>query len=98
MNNENVFELLIAVFFAMSNQLGRLGPKSQDFMIYFYLGEVETPPQFHLRALQIRSEMFLLQYQTGHIKNLIGKYIMKLSKLKYLQRYMNPFEPNHRKF
>ena len=36
---ENVFELLIAVFFAMSPQLGGLGPKSQDLTLRLVEGE-----------------------------------------------------------
>ena len=59
-------------------------------MVFFHLGEVETLPQFHLRALYIRSELNLFQDQTGQINNLIGRYIMELSQLKYIQRYMTP--------
>ena len=44
MNNDNEFYLLIDVVFSMSLQLGGLGPKSQDLLIYFFLGEVETLP------------------------------------------------------
>ena len=40
----------------------------------------------------IRSELVLMRYQTGQINNLTGKYIMELSKLKHLQRYMTSFE------
>ena len=39
MNNYNVFDLLVAVVLAMSPQLGVLGPKSQDLVIPFCLGE-----------------------------------------------------------
>ena len=85
MNNDNVFYLLIYVVFDISNQIGGLGTKSQDLVISFCLGEVETLPQFQIRALHIRSEIFLLQDETGQINNLIGKYIMELSKLKHLQ-------------
>ena len=98
MNNDNGFDLLIAVVFATSPQLGGLGPKAQDLVIYFRLGEGETLPQLHLRALHNRSENFLFQYQTGKIKNLTGKYIMELSKLKHLQRYTTPFGLDYKKF
>ena len=91
MNIDIVFDLLISVVFAMSPQIGVLEPKSQDLVISFCLGEGENIPQFHLRALQIRSEIFLLQDQTGKINNLTGKYIMEISKLKHIQRYMSPF-------
>ena len=40
MNDENGFELLIAIVLAMNNQLGGLGPKAQDLMIPSRLGEV----------------------------------------------------------
>ena len=73
MNNDYGFDLIIAVVFVMSTQLGGLVPKSQDLVISFFLGEVETLPQFHLRALQIRTEIFLLQDKTGKINNLTGK-------------------------
>ena len=62
MNNYNGFELLIDVVFSISPQLVGLGHKAQDLVISFRLGEGETIPQFHLRALHIISELFLLQY------------------------------------
>ena len=60
MNNDNGFDLLIDVVFDMSTQLGRIGPKHQDLVISFNLGEGEKIPQFNLRDLQIRSKTFLL--------------------------------------
>ena len=33
MNNDNGFDLIIAVVFAISTQLGGFGPKSQDLVI-----------------------------------------------------------------
>ena len=98
MNNYNVFDLLIAVVFNMSPQLGVLGPKDQYLGISFCLGELEALPKFHLKALQIRSKIFLSQDQTGQINNLIGKYIMEMSKLKHVQRYVTTFELDYRKF
>ena len=52
----------------MIPQLGGLVPKSIDLVITFCLAEGENIPQFHLRALQIRSGIFLLQNKTGQIK------------------------------
>ena len=78
MNKDNVYDLLIAVVFAIIPQLGGLGPKSQDLVISFNIGEVETIPQLTLRAIQIGSEMFLLQDETVKINNITGKYIMGL--------------------
>ena len=80
----------------MSIQLVVIGPKPQDLVISFCIGEVKTLIQFRLRSFQIRSEIFLLHNKTGQIKNLTGKYIMELSTLKHLQRYMNPFELDYR--
>ena len=77
MNNENGSDLIIAVVFAINTQLGRIGPKDQDLVISFHFGEEETFPQSHLRDLQIISENFLLQYQTGKITNLTGNDIME---------------------
>ena len=88
----NLFEMFIAVVFSMSPQLGGLGPKSQDLVIHFRLGEGEPLPDFHLRALTIISELVLMRNKTGQINNPTEKYIMELSKLKYLQKYMTPFE------
>ena len=85
MNSDNVFDLLIYVLFTMITQLGGLGHKVQDLVISFRLGKVKTLPQLHLRALQTRSDFFLLQDDTVQINNLTGKYIMELSKLKHLQ-------------
>ena len=76
MNNDNGFYLFIAVVFAMSPQLGVVGPKAQYLVISFFLGKVETLPQFYLNSPQIRREIFLLRYETGQINNLTGKYIM----------------------
>ena len=75
-----------------------LGTKNQDLVISFCLVEGENIPQLNLRALQIRSEILLLQDETEKIDNLTGKYIMELSKLKHLQRYMTNFEPDYRNF
>ena len=68
MNNDNVFELIIDVVFAMIPQLGGLGPKYQDLVISFHSGERETLPQFHLRALHTRIEIFLFQDKQGKSK------------------------------
>ena len=76
MRYDNGFELLIANFFNMSPQLGGLGPKSQDLLIPFCLGEGESLTYFHLRALEIKSELILMKDETGQINNLTGKYIM----------------------
>ena len=82
----------------MSNQLGVLGPKSQDLAISFCIGKGENILQSHLRALQIRSENFLLQDETVQINNLTSKYITEQSKLKFFQRYMTTFEIYYRNF
>ena len=86
MNNDNGFELLISVVFAMSSQFGGIAPKYQDLVISFILGVGENIPQFHLRDIQIRSEIFLLQDETVEINNLKGKYIIQMSKMKHLKR------------
>ena len=73
MNYDNGFELTIAVVFYMRPQLGGLGPKYQDVVILFCLGEGESLLYFHFRALSIISELVLARYQTGDINNLTGK-------------------------
>ena len=98
MNNYNVFSLLIYVVFSMSPLLGVTEPKAQDLVIYFSLGEVETLPQLHLRVLLIRSENLLFQDETRQINNLTSKYIMEMSKLKHLQRFMTRFELAYKTF
>ena len=65
MHCDNEFELLIAIVFGMSIQLGGLGPKSQDLTIRFFCSEGERLTDFHLRSLTIRSELDLIRYQTG---------------------------------
>ena len=92
MNKNNVFDLLIAVVFSISQKIGVIGTKDQYLVISFCLCEGENLPQFHLRALHIRSKIFLLQYKTGKINNLTGKYIMELLKLKHIQHYMTNFK------
>ena len=86
MHYDNVSVLLITVVFSVIPQLGGLGPKSQDLVITFFLGEGDSLPDFHLRVLAIRSDLEFIRYQTVHINNLTGKYIMELSKLKHIQR------------
>ena len=65
MNYDNEFELLIAVLFYMSPQLGRLVPKAQDLVIPFRLGVVEPFSDFHLKSLATRSELVLMRDQKG---------------------------------
>ena len=86
MNNDNGFDLIIAIVFAMITQQWGLGTKYKYLVVSFCLGAGKNLPQFHLRALQIRGENFLLQYETGKINILTGKYIIELSKLKKNQR------------
>ena len=98
MHYDNGFELLIAVVFQMIPQLVGLGPKYQDLLIPFLLGEGEPLPYFHLRALLIRSKLVLMRDQKVQISNLILKYIMEMSKLKHLHRYMDSFEIYFKRF
>ena len=42
MNNYNVFDRLIAIDFSRSLQLGGIGPKGQELVIPFHLGEGEN--------------------------------------------------------
>ena len=65
----NGFDLLIPVVFSISTRLRVLGPKYQDLVIYFRLGEVKTLPQFHLRALYIEIEIFPLKYKQDKSTN-----------------------------
>ena len=78
MNNDNGFALIIAVVFSTSPQLWGLELKDQYLVISFWLGVGETFPQFHLKTIQTRNEIFLLQYETGQINILTGKKIMEL--------------------
>ena len=64
MNTNNDCDLLIDVVLALSPQLGVLVPKYQDLVVSFYFGQGENIPQFQLRDLNIRSELFWLKYQT----------------------------------
>ena len=82
----------------MRPQFGGLGHKSQDLVIPFRLGEGEPLTYFHLRDPSIRSELVLIIYQTLQIKNLTVKYIMELSNLNHIQRYMTSFEIDFRSF
>ena len=77
MHYYNGFELLIAFSFSAIPQLGGIGPKAQDLVISFCLGEGESLPYFHLRDLSIRSELVLMIYQTRNINKLTGKKIME---------------------
>ena len=98
MNYDNGFKLLIAVILNMTPQLVGLVPNAQEPVITFCIGEVEFLTYFHLRPLAIKNELISMKDKTCHIKNLTGKYIMELSKLKHIQRYMNLFDINFRQF
>ena len=65
MNNNNGFGIIIPVVFSMYTQLGVLGPKSQDLVISFHIGEGETLPQFHLKSIQVRSEIYCCKIKKG---------------------------------
>ena len=73
MNIDKVFDLLVDDVFIMIPQLGRLGPKAQDLVICFCLGKGETLPQFYLKDLQARREMFLMRDKTGQTNNFTGR-------------------------
>ena len=75
----------------MISQLGVIGPKSQDLVIPFCLGEGEYLPDFHLIALDIISELVFMRDKPVHINNLTVKYIMELSNMKHLKCYMTSF-------
>ena len=62
--------------------------KTFDLLSLWWRGNL---PQLYLRDLQAQSETFLSNDKTGQINNLAGKYIMKISKLKHVQLYMNIF-------
>ena len=81
MNNDNGFELLTVVVFNISPQLGGLGTKDQYLVISFRLGEGENIPQFHLRAIQIRNENFLLQDQTRNNQQPHRKFFLGTVKI-----------------
>ena len=48
MQYENGFELLIAFILSVITKLGGIGPKAQDLVIPFKLGEGEPLPDFYL--------------------------------------------------
>ena len=96
MNLDNLFDLLVDIVFVMIPQIGGIWPKAQDLVIYFHLSKGETLLKYHLRYLQAKSENFLLNDKTEQKKNLAGKYIMELSKLKNLQCYTTKFELEYR--
>ena len=69
MNIDNRFNLLDTVLFDTSIQIGGLGPKDQYLLVSFCLGIGGNLPQLHLRDLQARGEIFLLNDETGKVKN-----------------------------
>ena len=70
---DNVFEFITAVVFSMIPQLEGLGPKAQDLVIPFHIGEGEPLPYFHHRSHAIRGELVLIRYKIGQTNNLTGK-------------------------
>ena len=66
LNIDKGFDLLIALVFYISPQLGVLGPKSQDHVISLFFGEGETFPQFHLRYLQTENCFLIERLNSTH--------------------------------
>ena len=91
MNIDNIFDILVAFLFSMSPQLGGLGSKSQELLIYFLLGEGEPITEFYLRYFQTRSETYLLNDKKLQTNNLIKSAIVavKGTSLDYGQRQRN---------
>ena len=98
MNVDNRFDFLVDVVFVMCPHLGWLGTKSQDLVISFCLGEGGTVLQIKLIDIQEIGEMFLLNDKTWQIKNITGKFITELTKLKHIKFYMTTFGLHHGKF
>ena len=94
MNNNNVYDLLVAVGFAMSFYICDIWPKSQDLVAPFKILKSESLPDFYMYDIQSRSNICLLSYNIYQKNFLTHKYIIKLSKIKHLQRYMTYFEKN----
>ena len=65
---KNRFDLLVVFVFAVSPQLGEIGPKVQDLVISFWLGEVESLPEFHPTASEARSEIYMFNNEWGQKK------------------------------
>ena len=66
----NGFEILINVVFSIIPKLGGIGPKAQELVIPFWLGEGKYLSNFHLRDLAVRSELVFTRDKTGYINNL----------------------------
>ena len=69
MNNYNVFDLILTVFFGMSPHIGVIVLRTQKLVTYFQHIYGETLPDFQLRYFQARSEFYLLNDKTGHKKS-----------------------------
>ena len=92
MNHYNWFDIFVAFFFSVSPQIVSIRPKDYELVTSFQLIESELPPDLHLRALQSRSKIYLLNDNKCQKKNIAGIYIMEISKIKHLQHYMTYFE------
>ena len=75
MNIDNGFDLLVAVSFSVSHQLGGLGTKDQELAILFRLGEGKSLLELLLRKVQSRIKIYMMNDETGQSNNLTGKYI-----------------------
>ena len=68
MNNNKIFDILIAILFAMISQIGGIGSKDRYLVNSFCLTEDEQLPAFNLRDMQLKIEIYLLNDNTGHKK------------------------------
>ena len=91
----NGFDLLVAIIYGRSPQLGGKHDDAQSIVVAFNAKSGELLSEFHQRALETASILALMQDKTGQAYKLIGKYLLILSKqpdikphvLQYLRDY-----------
>ena len=82
---------------ALVINLEDLDPNIKTFLFQFDL-EKRKPPHNSTLYIFNQEANFSVKWWNETKNDLTGKYIMELSKLKQLQRYMNKFELEYREF
>ena len=76
---KNGFDLLIAIIYGRSPQLGGKHDDAQSIVMAFNVHSGELLSEFHHQALETASIINLMQDKTGQANKLIGKYLSILT-------------------
>jgi hypothetical protein len=77
-HNSNGFYILNTIIWENSPQLGGQGDSAEHRVMNYYIIPGDTITEFYVRAVNIKSQLNLLQDNTGQNNKLTGKFLMSL--------------------